>query len=102
MRFKWTFDAHRQELLSPAGTVISVSEIAQMLADRRDCRHDFYGEWSGWKMRRQFLIPPYSGRNGPKLTPTNARLFAAWVAEPARVDALTRTPTHKPMLYLVR
>lgn len=45
MPFNWTFDNHRQELRSPAGTVVSVREIAQMLADRRECRHDFLGEW---------------------------------------------------------
>lgn len=102
MRFNWTFDDRRQELRSPAGTVISVREIAQMLADRRDCRYDFLGEWSGWKMRRQFLIPPFSGRNGPKLTPANARLFVTWVNEPARLDALSRMQTDKPRLHLVR
>jgi len=101
MRFNWTFDVRRQELRSPAGMVIHVREIAQVLADRRNCRHDFHGEWSGWKMRRQFLIPPFSGRNGPKLTPTNAKLFVAWVAEPTRLEAIQRMTSEKPRLYLV-
>ncbi len=102
MRFNWTFDERRQELRSPAGTVVSVREVAQMIADRRDCRHDFLGEWSGWKMRRQFLIPPFSGRNGPKLTPANAKLFLNWVNEPTRLDALQRAQADKPRLYIVR
>lgn len=104
MTYKWSFDARRQELRSPAGITITVREIAQMIADRQDCRHDFAGEWSGWKMRRQFLIPPFSGRNGPKLTPETTRRFLEWVNEPARLDHESRLQDapRKPLLHLVR
>lgn len=97
----WTFNAGRQELKSPAGLIISVREIAQMLMDRRENRYDFTGEWSGWKMRRQFLMPPFTGRNGPKLTPENARRFAEWVREP--VKSVTESGTGaRPRLYVVK
>jgi hypothetical protein len=105
MPYNWTFDETRQELHSPAGYTVSIREIAQLLADRRDCKHDFHGDWSGWKMRRQFLIPPFSGRNGPKLTPSNARQFLEWIHEPARLDAqrrLQHAAESRPLLYLVR
>ncbi len=101
MPYNWKFDERRQELRSPAGTVISVREIAQMIADRRECRHDFHGEWSGWKMRRHFLIPPYSGKNGPKLTPETAQQFLVWVHEPATLDAAERR-TERPRPYLMK
>lgn len=99
----WTFDQRRQELRSPAGVVVSVREICQLLADRRDCRYDFAGHWSGWTMRRQFLIPPHSGRNSPKLTPENARRFAEWVNEPlAALDASKPSTSTRPRLHIVR
>jgi len=90
MKLRWKFDAKRQELQAPSGWTITVREIAQMLADRRDCRHDFHGSWAGWKMRRQFLIPPYTGKHGPKLNPENAKRFAEWVAEPIEADRAMR------------
>lgn len=77
----WTFDPSRQELRSPAGFVVSVREIAQLLADRHDCRHNFAGAWAGWKMRGDRLIPPHSGRSGPVLKPDTAPKLAAWIAE---------------------
>ncbi len=89
MSFDWTFDPGSQTLHAPSGLTITGREIAQMLADRRDCRYDFAGDWSGWKMRRHFLIPPFSGRNGPRLTPQNAKLFLRWVDEPT-FGALSR------------
>jgi|SRR5690349_18490669 len=100
---RWTFNAGRQELKSPAGLIISVREIAQMLMDQRENRYDFTSEWSGWKMRRQFLIPPFTGRNGPKLTPENARRFAEWVREP--VKSVTENGSGsgaRPQLYVVK
>lgn len=96
----WSFNERRQELRSPGGVVISIQEIAQLLADQRECRHDFAGEWQGWKMRRQFLIPPFTGKNGPKLTPENAKRFAEWVDEPTAKDQARRST--KPRLYIVR
>lgn len=98
----WHFDPARQTLHAPSGLTITVREIAQLLADRRDCRFDFHGEWVGWKMRHQFLIPPHTGRDGPKLTPHNAKLFAQWVNEPAREPYRPRNgAAGRPALRLV-
>jgi hypothetical protein len=41
MRFNWTFDVTTQTLRAPSGLSLTVREIAQMLADRRDSRYDF-------------------------------------------------------------
>lgn len=101
MRFNWTFDHAAQILRAPSGYSISVREIAQLLADRRDCKYDFAGDWSGWKMRGNKLIPPHSGKNSPRLTPQNAKLFLAWVNEPSRDYAPRRPPAGRPALRLV-
>jgi len=99
MPFRWEFDPVRQALQAPSGLTINVREIAQLLADRRDCRYDFHGEWAGWKMRRQFLIPPHTGQNGPKLRPETAKLFAQWVNEPAREIGLPLGNTRLRLVY---
>lgn len=101
MPCNWTFDQPAQTLRAPSGLTITVREIAQMLADRRECRYDFAGEWRGWKMRGNKLIPPYSGKNSPRLTPQNARLFLAWVNEPEREYGPRRPPVGRPQLRLV-
>lgn len=101
MRFKWTFDDNTQSLRAPSGVTITVSEIAQMLADRRDCRYDFAGAWAGWKMRGNKLIPPFSGKAGPKLTPETTRLFLTWVNEPSRDYAPRKATGGRPALRLV-
>jgi hypothetical protein len=54
----WTYDDDAQEIRSPSGKVITLAEVAQRLQDDVACHHDFGGEWSGWKMRHQFLITP--------------------------------------------
>ena len=101
MRFNWTFDPAAQILRAPSGYSISVREIAQLLADIRDCRYDFAGDWSGWKMRGNKLIPPHSGKNGPRLTPQNAKLFLAWVNEASRDTDPRNAPRGRPHLRLV-
>ncbi|WP_266182159.1 hypothetical protein [Dyella humicola] len=101
MSFNWTFDPRSQTLRAPSGLAITVREIAQMLADRRDCRYDFAGDWSGWKMRGNKLIPPHTGKNGPKLTPQNAKLFLVWVNEPSRESCPRNVPRGRPSLRLV-
>lgn len=80
----WTYNNTRQELKAPNGRIITLDEITHILADQRDCRIDFAGPWTGWRMRHQFLIPPFTGQNGPRLTPNNARRFLEWVREPIR------------------
>jgi len=99
MPFRWQFDPVRQTLRAPSGLTITVREIAQLLADQRDCQYDFHGEWSGWKMRRQFLIPPHTGRHGPKITPSNAKLLAQWVNEPARELGLPLSGSKLRLVY---
>ncbi|MHA6203497.1 hypothetical protein ACXU4B_03620 [Dyella soli] len=101
MPFNWTFDHHAQRLRAPSGLTITVREIAQMLADVRDCRYNFHGPWAGWKMRGNKLIPPFSGREGPKLTPQNAKLFLAWVNEPEHVYSPLPARKGPPKLRLV-
>jgi hypothetical protein len=101
MSFSWTFDPGAQILRAPSGLTISVREVAQMLADRRNCRYDFAGEWSGWKMRGNKLIPPFSGRNAPKLTPQSAKMFLVWVNEPAIEFAHRKPVAGRPNLRLV-
>ena len=100
--FNWTFDHAAQILRAPSGLAITVREIAQMLADRRDCRYDFAGDWTGWKMRGDKLIPPHSGKNGPRLTPQNAKLFLAWVNDPKDAYGPRRPPVGRPHLTIVR
>jgi len=101
MQFNWTFDPKAQALRAPSGVTITVREIAQMLADQRDCRYNFTGAWAGWKMRGDKLIPSFSGRAGPKLTPHNARLFLVWVNGGEAASALRRPPVGRPHLTLV-
>lgn len=101
MHFNWTFDPHAQTLRAPSGLAITVREVAQMLADRRDCRYDFAGDWAGWKMRGNKMIPPHTGQHGPKLTPQNAKLFLAWVNEPGRDTGPRNVPHGRPVLRLV-
>jgi hypothetical protein len=99
--YNWTFDPGAQILRAPSGLTITVREISQMLADRRDCRYDFAGDWTGWKMRGNKLIPPHSGKNSPKLTPQNAKLFLAWVNAPAHEYGPRKPPAGRPLLKLV-
>jgi len=54
----WTYDDETQELRTPHGRVLSIHDIATMLADQRDCRLDLDGKWSGWRLRQQWLIVP--------------------------------------------
>jgi hypothetical protein len=100
MSFNWTFDPATQTLRAPSGLSITVREIAQMLADHRDRQYNFAGDWAGWKMRRHFLIPPFIGRHGPKLTPQNAKLFLRWVHEPSEKTEPRRL-AEGPQLQLV-
>lgn len=80
----WTWNDERQELKTPTGHVITLDEITTLLADHRECRIDFTGPWIGWRMRHQFLIPPGTARDGPKITPQHGRYFARWVHEPSQ------------------
>jgi len=102
MPFNWTFDPTAQSLRAPSGVTITVREIAQMLADHRDYSFNFGGPWVGWKMRGDKLIPPFCGRNGPKLTPQNAKLLLTWVNEPVAAYGPRKPPAGRPQLTLVQ
>lgn len=80
-RLNWTWDDEEQQFHTPSGQIVTLTSIAQLLADRIDCRHDFAGAWSGWKMRGDALIPPGHGPGAPRLKPNTVRLFLRWIAE---------------------
>lgn len=44
-RLTWTWNDERQEFTTPSGRIVTLTSIAQMLADQRDNRHDFTGPW---------------------------------------------------------
>lgn len=94
----WTYDETRQEIHTPAGHVIPLRDIAQRMQDDARCRYDFGGEWNGWKMRGNRLIPPHSGKFGPAIKPDTAPLFARWITESARGDA----PQPRPKLRIIQ
>ncbi len=77
----WTYDETRQEIHTPAGHVIPLRDIAQRMQDDARCRYDFGGEWNGWKMRGNRLIPGSSRdtcKNGTLVLKRNA-LSEAWL-----------------------
>lgn len=95
----WTYDDKRQELRTPAGHIIPLQQIAQRLQDDAACHYDFGGQWSGWRMRGDRLMPPRSGKNGPALKPDTAPEFARWIAEARGIHA---ADSHRTRLYLIQ
>lgn len=97
----WTYDDSRQEIRTPHGRIITLHDVAQMLADHRDCRFDFAGPWTGWRMRGDRLIPPHAGQRGPALKPDTAPLFARWISAAAAPPAVQHTRSiDRPHLWL--
>ena len=92
-RLNWSWDNDRQEFTTPSGQIVTLTRIAQLIADVRDCRHDFTGPWSGWKMRGDALIPPGHGRGAPRLKPNTTRLFLRWIADATASDS---APSSRP------
>ncbi|MFK2904962.1 hypothetical protein ISP17_13455 [Dyella ginsengisoli] len=79
-RLDWTWDDEKQEFTTPAGNRISLAEIAGMVQGRAECRHDFEGDWAGWRMRGRQMIPPRATKNGPRMTPENLAAFVRWAS----------------------
>jgi hypothetical protein len=74
-RLNWPWDDPEQQFRTPSGQIVTLTSIAQLLADRIDCRHDFAGACFGWKIRGEALIPPGHGPGAPRLKPNTVRLF---------------------------
>ena len=90
-RLSWTWNDERQEFTTPSGRLVTLTSIAQMLADQRDNRHDFTGPWAGWKMRGDALIPPGHGPGSPRLKPNTTKLFLRWIADAISGDKAQNT-----------
>jgi hypothetical protein len=52
----WRLDG--DALLMPNGQRITLKHILQWRADQVEGRHDLSGQWSGWRIRQQWLIAP--------------------------------------------
>jgi hypothetical protein len=53
---KWRLDA--DALVMPNGRRTPLKDILQWQLDKVDGRYDFTGQWSGWRVRQQWLIAP--------------------------------------------
>lgn len=96
-RLNWIWNDADQEFKTPSGQVVTLTDIAQMIADRINCRYDFVGPWSGWKMRGDALIPPGHGPGAPRLKPTTSRLFLRWINEATEDgSAPSKRPDDRP------
>lgn len=73
MNFKWTFDAVRQQLVTPFGHHIAIRVIATWLQDQTNHRHDLTGPWAGWHVRGRFLHGPGKVRITPEMLRELAR-----------------------------
>lgn len=80
-RLDWHWNDQRQEFTTPSGRVVSLHEIARLLADQAECRFDFTGPWAGWRMRGAALYPPHTTRGGPCLKPDTGRHLCRWIAD---------------------
>lgn len=99
-RLNWQYDDEKQEFTTPSGRRISLHEIAGMLHDRAECRFDFAGPWTGWRMRGAALIPPHNTIRTAHLKPHNLAAFLRW-AMPATLaeggSFVTATTHHLPI-----
>lgn len=101
-RLDWQYDDARQQFTTPSGRVVSLHEIARLLADLAHCRIDFAGPWTGWRMRGDALIPPGTARGGPRLKPDTGRHLARWVDESiAAGNGQSTPPAGRPRLRVV-
>lgn len=78
-RLNWLYDNDLQQFTTPTGRIVSLHDIAQLLQDQTESRHDFAGAWVGWRMRQNRLIPPGAAFRQSQITPTNLRAFARWL-----------------------
>ncbi len=97
----WNYDEEQQELVSPQGQRIALYDVLTLLADHRDCRIDFTGPWTGWRMRGSRLIPPHLERKGSALKPESARQFGRWISGEAAAQTVPNTQlANHARLYL--
>jgi hypothetical protein len=115
-RLNWIYDNDLQQFTTPSGQVVTLLQIAQLMQDQVNCRHDFVGPWTGWRIRQNRLIPPNKTYRSSQITPENLRAFSRWLAsfeqsqyqlplgtnppEPARPDR-TDTASHERTAPLV-
>lgn len=97
-RLNWLYDNDLQQFTTPTGRIVSLHDIAQLLQDQTESRHDFAGAWMGWRMRQNRLIPPGAAFRQSQITPTNLRAFARWLRsledEQAQLEFRTETSGH--------
>lgn len=86
-RLNWHYDDDKQQFTTPTGRVISLQEIARLFHERAECRFDFDGPWTGWRMRGAALIPPRGKITGPHLKPHNLAAFLRWASAPTATDS---------------
>lgn len=80
-RLNWLYDNELEQFTTPAGRVVTLHEIAQLLQDHVTCHFDFAGPWSGWQMRGAVLIPPAGRIAAPtSLHRTRLVIVAGWRA----------------------
>src|SRR5690348_355386 len=90
-RLDWHWNDQRQEFITPSGRVVSLHEIARLLADHVECRFDFTGPWTGWRMRGAALYPPHATRGGACLKPDTGKHLARWIADATASDSAPST-----------
>lgn len=91
-RLNWLYDDDKQQFTTPAGRVVSLHEIAQLLHQHAEGSFDFAGAWAGWRMRGAALIPPRSTIRHPHLKPHNLAAFLRWAEPPSAADRRQNTP----------
>jgi hypothetical protein len=66
-------------LLLPNGCAIPLSDIVAWWQSRINGNMDLAGQWSGWRVRQQFLLQPsQTMRSRIKITPATLRAFSRW------------------------
>lgn len=78
-RLNWLYDNDLQQFTTPAGQVVTLLQIAQLLQDQVNCSHDFAGPWTGWRIRQNRLIAPGQNFKASQITPNNLRAFNRWL-----------------------
>lgn len=78
-RLNWIYDNELQQFTTPSGQVFTLLQIARLLQDQVECRHDFDGPWVGWRIRQNRLIPPGEIFRASQITPSNLKAFARWL-----------------------
>jgi hypothetical protein len=75
----WHYDDQSQEFTTPSGRTVTLNEIAALLQNQLECRHDFQGAWTGWRMRGNRLIPPRQSHKNSHMAPHNTGAFIRWL-----------------------